>query len=177
MRRTKRIILAGPSASGKDYLADCFVDRGFIKNVSLTTRNPRDLERAGSHYYYTDDKTFDTHNKSGDFYSTEIYNKWKYGILNKSWTKADLFIMTPDSISKINPQDREDCIVVYIQIPENIRRSRIMLRNGVDDTNRRINADREMFKGFIDYDYRIKIPNFNPDTWISLLGKASNILL
>ena len=118
---TKRIIITGPHASGKDHLIDCFFNRGLVKNIS---------------------------------------------------------IMTPDSISKINSKDRKACVVVYIQIPESVRRSRIMSGgNGVDDTSRRINADKEMFKGFIDYDYRIKTPNFNPDTWVSLLGKASNIIL
>lgn len=174
MRQTKRIILAGHAGSGKDYLAAHFVEQGFIKDVSLTTREPREGEEEGFHYHYVDEETFDARVATGDFYETTIHNGWKYGTLQASWDVSDVFIMNPDGISTIKPEDRGNCIVVYIEIPEDIRRERMALRRGADDTERRIAVDKKMFKGFTDYDFRINDPNFNTSTWIDLLVKAAN---
>jgi guanylate kinase len=172
MRKTKRIILVGHAASGKDYLAEKFVAKGYKKDVSLTTRPIRDGEQEGYHYHYVSDEFFDSRVNQGDFYEvTQHHNNWRYGTLNESWEHSDVFIMNPHGVSTIKPEDRKDCVVVYLEIRESVRRKRMDLRSDSDTTERRIAVDKKMFKGFVDYDFRINDPNFNADSWVSLLGK------
>lgn len=172
-RNRKRIILVGHAASGKDFLAAKFVEEGFRKDVSMTTRPMRDGEIPSVTYDYVTDKTFDNHAANNGFYESVIFNGWKYGTTMQNWNNADVFIMTPSGVTHIKPEDRKDCIVVYIEIPEEIRIKRMNIRSDADTTERRVQADRKDFKGFIDYDYRINDPNFNPSIWIDLLDKAS----
>jgi guanylate kinase len=174
MRQTKRIILAGHAASGKDYLAEHFVKEGYRKDVSLTTRPIRDGEVPGETYHYVSKDEFISAVANNKFYEHVEFNGWMYGTLMDDWMNADVFIMTPSGIETIKPEDRKDCIIVYIEIPEEVRRQRMDFRSDSDTTERRLKADRMDFAGFIDYDYRINDPNFNPSTWIDLLVKAAD---
>lgn len=173
MRQTKRIILVGHAASGKDYLANMFTEQGYTKDVSWTTREPRDGETPGYTYEYVSEGKFLDALDHGLFYEHTKHNDWLYGTLEISWMNSDVFIMNPHGVSTIKPEDRRDCIIVYIEIPEDIRRERMDLRSDADTTERRLKVDKEMFKGFIDYDYRINDPFFNANVWIDLLVKAA----
>lgn len=172
-RKNKRIILVGHAASGKDYLAEKFVEAGFRKDISLTTRPMRDGEIPGVTYHFISDNDFTEALVKGKLYESVEFNGWKYGTTNDDWNNADVFIMTPSGIATITPEDRKECIVVYIEIPEEVRRQRMDLRSDADTTERRVKADKKDFKGFIDYDYRINDPNFNASIWIDSLHKAS----
>jgi guanylate kinase len=172
-RKNKRIILVGQAASGKDYLAEKFVEQGFRKDISLTTRPMRKGEVDGLNYRYVSKEYFMTALSNNKLYEHVEFNGWMYGTTKDDWNNADVFIMTPSGITTITPEDRESCIVVYIEVSEKIRRERMNLRSDADTTERRIKADKKDFKGFIDYDYRINNPSFNATTWIDLLDKAS----
>ena len=111
-----------------------------------------------------------TNNK---FYEYVEFNGWYYGTSKDDWENADVFIMTPSGVSTIKPEDRKNCVVVYIDIDEDIRRKRVSLRSDADSTERRIKADQKDFAGFIDYDYRITDPLFNTEEWINILKQAS----
>ena len=166
----KRIILVGHAASGKDYLADKFIERGFRKDVSLTTRPMRNKgEVDGLTYHYLSEELFMRYVSDNKFYENVKHNNWRYGTLKTSWDTSDVFIMTPSGVASIKPEDRKDCIVVFIDIAEHIRKQRMGLRSDADKAERRIEADKKDFKGFIDYDYRIKTPTFDTDTWIGIL--------
>jgi guanylate kinase len=171
MRQNKRVILVGHAASGKDYLAEKFVEKGYRKDVSMTTRPMRDGEVPGVTYHYVTDEVFDNHLAKGGFYENVEFNGWKYGTSMEDWENADVFIMTPSGIAKIAPEDRKDCIVVFINIPEEIRRQRMDLRSDADTTERRLDADRKDFRGFIDFDYFIKNPTFDADEWVNTLAE------
>ena len=178
MKKRKRIILVGHAASGKDYLCDKFIEKGYEKDISATTRQPRDNETPGETYHYTTDEDFNRRVLNNEFYEHVEFNGWKYGTLRKSWEQSDIFIMTPSGVGHITPQERSECIIVYIEIPEEIRRQRLELRSDADTTERRLKADEKDLKGFIDYDYRINDPNFDAASWIEILGSeltAGNI--
>jgi guanylate kinase len=174
-RKTKRIILVGQAASGKDYLAGKFIDRGYRKDISLTTRPMRDGEIDGLTYHYVSKEQFMQGLSDNKFYEHVEFNGWMYGTSIDDWNNADVFIMTPSGIATIKEEDRKDCVVVFIEISEEIRRQRMDLRSDADTTERRIKADRKDFKGFIDYDYRINDPHFNANAWINTLTKAAAI--
>lgn len=171
MRQHKRVILVGHAASGKDYLAAKFVEKGFVKDISLTTRPMREGEIPGYTYHYIDAELFEKLDGIGILYESVEFNKWRYGTLQESWNTADVFIMTPSGVKSITPEDRKNCLVVFIDIPEEIRRKRMDLRSDADTTERRLEADRKDFKGFIDFDYFIKNPNFDADEWVTTLSK------
>jgi guanylate kinase len=171
-RKTKRIILAGHAASGKDYLAEKFIERGFRKDISMTTRPMRDGEVDGKTYHYVSKEEFMTGISDNLFFEYVEFNKWWYGTSMEDWDNADVFIMTPSGISQIPAEDRKDCVIVFIDIPERVRVSRINLRSDADTTERRIKADRNHFAGFIDYDYRIINHEFDASQWISILSNA-----
>lgn len=171
--RNKRIILVGCAGSGKDYLASAFIDAGFKKDVSITTRPMRDGEVDGLTYQYVTDAVFDMGIFNDQFYEHVEFNGWKYGTTRDDWENADVFIMTPSGVSTIKSEDRKNCVIVYIDIDEDIRRKRVSLRSDADSTERRIKADQKDFAGFIDYDYRITDPLFNTEEWINILKQAS----
>jgi guanylate kinase len=170
--RKKRIILVGHAASGKDYLAEEFVKRGFRKDVSSTTRPMRDGEIDGLTYHYISKEQFMTGLSNNAFYEHVEFNGWMYGTSKDNWDNADVFIMTPSGASSIHKEDRKDCVIVYIEVSEDIRRRRMDMRSDADTTERRLKADRKDFKGFIDYDYRITDCNFSAADWISILTKV-----
>ena len=165
----KRIILVGHAASGKDYLATKFIEKGYRKDVSMTTRPMREGEVDGLTYHYVSNIRFIIYKTLFRFYETVKFNEWRYGTTKRGWRKSDVFIMPPSGVSTIKPKDRKNCVIVYINIPEETRRQRMDLRSDADTTERRLAADKKDFKGFLDFDYFIKDPNFDADEWIKIL--------
>jgi len=162
----KRIILSGGAGSGKDYLRDIFHKRGFIVDVSYTTRNPRDGETPGYTYNFVGVDHFKQLDNRGKFYESVVFNKALYGTSKDSWENSDVFIMTPSGVEQISAEDRENCIVVYFKIEEDVRRERMGKRkdNGFDKIERRILADNEDFKGFLpEADMVITNPLYDSD--------------
>jgi guanylate kinase len=69
--------------------------------------------------------------------------------------------MTPYGISKLQKKDREESFVVFLDIEESIRRKRLENRSDADKVERRIKADEDDFRDFIDFDFVIKNPKFS----------------
>lgn len=89
------------------------------------------------------------------------FNGWYYGTSKEQfYNTCNLFIMTPIGLSHINDTDRKNTLVIYLDIPENIRRERLIQRHMPGDTlERRIAADENDFIDFNNYD--VKISNYN----------------
>ncbi len=52
-------------------------------------------------------------------------------------------------------------MVIYLDIPESIRRDRLVKRKDSDDgVEQRLDRDRQDFEGFIDYDLRVTNQDF-----------------
>jgi guanylate kinase len=172
MSKYKRIIVAGKGGSGKDHLVKLLKDRGFIYSVSHTSRPPREGEIDGLDYYFVSYDEANEMSISGKFYECVIFNNWFYGTSLDEFYRANLFIMTPSGIGKLKPEDREQSLVVYIDIDRETRRSRLSNRRDSDNAERRIKADDIDFSDFCDYDIRIEDPNFSID---EVLEKIKNI--
>lgn len=157
MALDRKIILVGKGGSGKDYLRKKFIDKGFIPDISFTTRPPREGENNGIDYNFVTEEYFDTL----DLYEKAEFNGWKYGTSMESWKKSDLFIMTPSGIAQIDPVDRSKCFVIYLDIEYYVRYRRMMDRgDNLDNVLKRLTADQKDFKDFKDYDLRITNPDF-----------------
>ena len=162
MKRTKsRIILCGKAASGKDHLRQILEGRGFTYGVSYTTRPPRDGEVDGRDYYFIDESEFKSLIEEKFFYEHVTFNGWFYGTSKTQWYETDdVFIMTPSGVSKIKTEDRKSSFIIYIDIPIDIRRTRLEKRSDADTVDRRILADEADFKNFTDFDIRINDHKF-----------------
>lgn len=157
----KRIILAGPGASGKDHMRKLLENRGFKYAVSYTTRPPRPGEMDARDYFFLTESECQHMKDNGEFYEAIDFNGWTYGTSMKQFYEDDVFIMTPSGIEHIKPEDRKNCFIIYFDIDEEIRKdrlsSRIMPGHSVEA---RLQADRDLFEGFTDFDIKITDPNF-----------------
>jgi len=156
----KRIIIVGKGGSGKDYLKDIFVKRGFNSSVSFTTRPPRTGEICGKEYYFCSDEQFQEMIDNNKFFEYKQFNGWFYGTSKLEFNTADVFIMTPPSIDDLSKEDRKSSMIIYLDIEESIRKKRLSNRNDSDSVKRRLLADNKMFQNFTNYDLRLSDPNF-----------------
>ncbi len=157
-----KVILVGKAASGKDYMRRVLESRGFIYGISFTTRPPRKNEVHGKDYYFLSVEEFEQKIKDNYWYEYVSFNGWYYGTSkDQFYNSCNLFIMTPTGVSHIKPEDRSDCTIFYIDIPIEVRRARLLSRHMPGDSlERRITADENDFKNFIDYDIKINNHNF-----------------
>lgn len=157
----RRIILVARAASGKDFLKEKFAQRGFKPTVSYTTRPPRKGEVDGKDYKFISKEAAFVMVENDEFYEYVEFNGWLYGTSKKQWNEDDVFIMTPAGISKIDPEDRKNCFIIFLDIDEETRRDRLSKRDMPgDNLDRRIAADEKDFKDFTDFDMRITNNNF-----------------
>lgn len=170
----KRIILVGKAGSGKDYARQQMENYGFRYCVSHTTRPPREGETNGIDYHFISlDSAIHHFIEKKLFYEYVMFNGWFYGTSVEEFQKANLFIMTPGGISKLDPEDRRESFIVYIDIPVDVRRERLLKRKDADNVDRRLTADENDFENFTDFDHRITDPNFVIDgtmEWVNLVN-------
>ena len=157
-----KIIIVGAGASGKDFLKRRFLEKGFKQSVTFTTRPPRNTEKDGIDYHFINVEKFQSMIDSGEFREWNIFgdHKWYYGTTIKEFQNASIFIMSPSGVGSLNPEERKECFVIYIDISEDIRRKRLNERKDADDPERRIMTDNKDFMNFKDYDMRITNPDF-----------------
>ena len=153
-----KIILVGKSAAGKDHMRKILEDRGFNYGVSYTTRPPRPTEVDGIDYHFLTEPEFE----GAEWYEYVEFNGWYYGTSNKQFNETcNLFIMTPEGVSKIQSEDRGECTIIYLDIGLDTRLRRLTARNDTNDKiERRLKADESDFSTFKDYDIKITDPNF-----------------
>lgn len=157
----KRIILVGPGASGKDYMRKVLESRGFKYAVSYTTRPARPGEVEGKDYYFLTQEECQRMKDNQEFYEAIDFNGWTYGTSNRQFYNDDVFIMTPSGLSHLKPEDRKSSFVIFFDIDETIRKERLEQRvMPGHSVEARLQADRELFEGFNDYDLRITNPDF-----------------
>jgi guanylate kinase len=167
-----RIILAGKAASGKDYLRDMLVKEGLKPDVSATTRPMRAGEVTGVDYHFITDKQFETARSLGRFYEAVEFNGWQYGTILESWNSSDVFIMTPSGINQISEEDRLNSLVIYLDIPIDVRKTRLMNRSDSDTVDRRIAADEADFKDFTDWDVTFSSEDFGIEAVSEIMVKV-----
>ena len=161
----KRIILAGPGASGKDTLKERFILRGYRPSISYTTRPKRENEVDGIHYKFVDKEEFMKMVENDEFYEWQEFGSEHgldalYGTTKEDFYAADVFIMTPDGIRDLEPEDRETSMIIYLNIDEEVRRKRLAERNDFDTVENRIQRDNLQFNNFTEFDVEIKNTDF-----------------
>ena len=169
--KKEKLILVGHGASGKDYLAERLIEKGLIKSRSYTSRPQRPNEIDGDVYNFVSVEKFQEMINNDEFYEYEKFKEdWYYGSTKEDWNNCNLFIKTVGGINQIKEEDRKNCFVVFLDIPEEVRYQRLLERNdNNDDLRRRMDYDRQDFYGFSDYDLRITDENFDTDMVYDLM--------
>jgi guanylate kinase len=158
---SKRIILVGKAASGKDFLRKKFEDRGFKYAISYTTRPPREGEIDGKDYFFMTRPQAQDMIDTDQFYEWVAFNNWIYGTTVDQFEQDDLFIMTPSGLAHLSDDARKESLVIFFDIDEEIRRKRMLSRNMPGDSvDRRLEADRKDFENFTNYDIKITNHDF-----------------
>lgn len=156
-----KVILVGKSAAGKDHLRKILQSRGFKYAVSYTTRPKREKEIDGLDYFFIEKKDFNNKLLSGEWYEYVEFNNWYYGTTREQFKNCNLFIMTPAGLSKVDPIDRKQCTVIYLDVSKEVRMQRLLDRGDNNDSlERRMSADEKDFETFTDFDIRITESNF-----------------
>jgi guanylate kinase len=157
-----RIVIVGAGGSGKDHLRNKFIEKGFKHNVAFTTRPQREGEIDGKDYHFISIEEFKDRIDENFWQEYNIFMEdWYYGTSYISWNNSQIFIKEPHGVSQISIMDRKSTLVIYLAIPEEIRRERMNRRVGnADSVERRIEADRKDFENFTDYDIKMTDPNF-----------------
>ena len=156
------IILVGKAASGKDHMRKILQGRGFKYGVSYTTRPKRKNEIDGEDYYFVSETEFKSGITNDTWYEWVEFNGWYYGTTKKQFLEdCNIFIMTPKGITHIDPVDRKNCTIFYLDISDTTRSARLSQRGDNNDSiERRMSADDRDFKNFNDYDIKINNSNF-----------------
>jgi guanylate kinase len=161
MLNHKRIILVGAGASGKDHMRKVLESRGFKYATSYTTRPARPGEVHGVDYFFLTEEECQQMKDTDQFYEVIDFNGWSYGTSLLQFYNDDVFIMTPSGLAHVNAEERKQSFVIYFDIAEDIRKTR--LENRImpgHSVEARLEADRILFEGFTDYDLRITNPDF-----------------
>ena len=171
----KRIILVGKGASGKDharqFLSDCM---GFKYGVSYTTRPPRENETDGQDYNFLSKEQFQEMVDNDKWFEYVPFNGWYYGTTkDQFYGDCSLFIMTPTGLSHLSEEDRSESFVIYFDISEGIRRTRMLQRKGnADSVERRLEADEVDFANFNNYNYCVTNPFYTEEDMSEIIRKG-----
>jgi guanylate kinase len=160
---SKRIILVGPSASGKNFIREKFREKGYQADVSYTSRMPRDGEKNTIDYNFVSIQTFMKMIEERKFYEWVQYGDSYYGTGLKEWKWCDIFIMETDGIKHIKPEDKKDCLIIYVNTPLDTRIGRMRERGWTNDKIlERIHIDAKKFDNFENFDLEISSEIIGP---------------
>ena len=135
-------------------------NKGFKYAVSYTTRPKRDGEVHGVDYYFLTTEEFESMIEKKAFYEHVSFNSWYYGTTNEQFYSDDVFIMTPHGISHIDPNDRKNTFIMYLDMKLGVRQRRLAQRSDADTVERRLAADDRDFADFKDFDIKITNHDF-----------------
>jgi len=160
---SKRIIIVGPAAAGKDHLKKRLGEKGYLLDVSYTSRPPREGEVDGVDYHFLSIKDFQEKIMRKQFYEYVEHGEDYYGTGMWEWVNCEVFIMESEGVEQISPEERKDCLVLYLNPSKDDRFERLW-ENGrnwsYEKISNRFEVDDIKFKDFKDYDIEIKNPDF-----------------
>jgi guanylate kinase len=179
--KKEKLLILGHSGSGKTYLFKKLLEKGLKPGVKWTTRPSRKYEVEGVDYYFKSESDFLTSINENKLLTHESFivtpknspeQIWYYGISKEDFEKSQIFILTPNEFKNLNlsESERKGCFVVFLDIPRNIRESRLYHREDKNDSvKRRLDADEIDFNEFDDYDLKITDPDFGADDIYELM--------
>ena len=156
------LIIGGKSGSGKDSVVKEFEKNGWKRIVKYTNRPKREDEIDGVDYHFVSIELMETI----PFIFKQSFvvangDTWYYGfpmehiMLSDNKNDKYIIIMTPFEYNKFLDMTKEfkiigkDFISVQIDVPDDIRRERLIKRgDDIEEIDRRIKADNKDFEGW-----------------------------
>ena len=159
------LVISGSSGTGKGTLANLLLEKdpSFSFSVSVTTRQKRDYEVEGVHYFFISDAQYDQLIEEDAFLEHATVHGNRYGTLKSQ--VARLMDEGKNVILDIDPQgarqvlqNADDCVSVFI-LPPSFRtlRERLHTRNTDDpvEIERRVHNAHEEVQHIGMYDYTV----------------------
>jgi guanylate kinase len=174
MNKTEKLIIVGKSGAGKNFLYDK-LKVSLPGGIKYTTRPCRQKEVPNIDYYFIEDNKYNLMLENNKFFINQSFKidggvEVKYGLSKEEFDKKQLFIFTPGEIQKLDPETRKKCFIVYLDVPREVRESRLLVRNDqYDSLQRRFLADDEDFKNFKDYDLKLSDSDYDTTLILSLM--------
>jgi len=154
----RKIILCGPSCTGKTSIKNALVESGMVPGVSYTTRHPRPGELNGVDYRFVPVEHFIRLRDSG--YLVEYDDSFgdHYGTSTDDFERGEVFIMTPKTILSLKDSSRLDGFkIVMLGASMKERTQRAVTRgDSVSVMVRRFARDNREFQGFDCYNALIE---------------------
>lgn len=150
------LILMGKTCSGKDTIAKELVKRKWDRIVTYTTRKKRRNEKDGKSYHFISEQEFIEKIETGFFAEYKSYkiadgSTVYYGSPLAEMQAADInkfIILTPQGYRDFLDRVNSDHISIYVYADDNTIRKRLKGRgDSKDEAQRRVQADREDFRG------------------------------
>lgn len=163
----KTIVLVGAGGSGKDFARQqlCSDEYGYKSCVSTTTRAARPGEVDGRDYHYVTKAEFEAFLAAGDLMEHDFFADNYYGLQKRHFVESGgVVILTPTGLAKMGPELRAHLFVIYLDIDEGTRRTRLAERmkkgRNSPEVDTRIGVDLGVFLDFDDYDMYVCNPHF-----------------
>lgn len=170
-----KILLVGKSGSGKNTVQDYLVNKYGLKPlVSYTTRAKRYPEEDTHIFISMQDFLNMQHD---DFIAYTFYNGNHYFATMKQFEESDIYIIDTKGVEYIrNLNITTPYIVVYLDVPVDIRTERMAMRNDNSDMiSERIKYDETAFTGIEDL-CNFSIANYDSEKTADTIAELAGYL-
>ena len=151
------VVLAGKSASGKNFVAKKLEEHGYETIVTYTTRPKRKGEKQDITYHFISDEEFKQKIDEGFFAEWKSYNTefgvWYYGTALEDLKNADdksVIILTPAGYRDVRSELHNENITCIYLYANNATLKKRLVKRGDDpkEADRRLAHDAKDFKNF-----------------------------
>lgn len=171
----QKILLVGKSGSGKNTVQDYLVNKYGLKPlVSYTTRDKRYPEED-THIFITNKDFLSKQND--DFIAYTFYNGNHYFATKEQFKESDVYIIDKKGVEYIRSLNiATPYIVVYLDVPDDIRIERMAMRNDSSDMiAERIRYDETVFDGIEDL-CNFSISNYDSEKTADAIAELAGYL-
>lgn len=165
IQRGMLILVSGPSGTGKGTLCERLVasDDRILFSVSVTTRQARDSEQEGVHYFFISEDSFDQLLKTGDLLEHATVHDHRYGTprqpVEDALQRGYDILLDVDSQGALNVmRQMKECVSIFILPPSfSSLKQRLHTRNTDDEAeiSKRLNNARSETTQYVHYDYAL----------------------
>jgi guanylate kinase len=166
-------VVSGPSGAGKDTLVEALRERlpRLRYSVSATTRQPRDDERDGEHYFFLSRVEFEKRMRDGELLERREYNGNLYGTprgyVVQSLAEGYDVIMKPEVNGALAVKAAYPDAVLIFLVPDRFTHLRERLLARRTETNeeiaRRLEIAHQEMKFIRSFDYIVVNEQGNPE--------------
>ena len=164
-RKGMLIIISGPSGTGKGTLCERLfaADKHIVFSVSVTTRERREGEQHGQHYFFIDDKEFERLKQDNQLLEYATVHDHSYGtpkkLVEEKLEEGYDVLLDVDTQGAMSVMEQmEDTVSIFILPPSYASlKTRLHTRNTDDEAeiNKRLNNARGEIERYQRYDYAL----------------------